>query len=92
MKGYYKQWTDGKYVLGCALFVVLFAPCAILSKLMQHDDLQILAGVIKSIKELDKLKSKPLSQWPKFAATLSKCADITYQCQEFKNFSIAKVL
>ena len=74
MKGYYGRWIDGKYILGCALFVDLFAPCAILSKLMQQDDLDILAaltGLLNSVKELDKLKSKPLTQWPTFAATLS---------------------
>lgn len=93
MKGYYTRWTDGKYVLGCALFVDLFAPCAILSKLMQHDDLDILAaltGLLKSVKELDKLKSKPLNEWPTYAATLGKCENNVYQCQELKHFPAAK--
>lgn len=51
MRGYYANWTESKYVLGCALFVDLFAPCVILSKLMQNDDLDILAaltGLLKS--------------------------------------------
>ena len=59
MKGYYGRGIDGKYILECALFVDLFAPCAILSKLMQQDDLDILAaltGLLNSVKELDKLK------------------------------------
>ena len=97
MKGFYGRWIDGKYILGCALFVDLFAPCAILSKFMQQDDLDIqaaLTGLLNSVKELDKLKSKPLTQWPTFAATLSKCTvdneSTTYQCQELKNFFVAK--
>ena len=73
MRGYYQKWIDGKYVLGCALFIDLLAPCAILSKLMQNDDLDILAaltGLLKSVKDFDKLKSTP---WPTFAATVGKC-------------------
>jgi len=97
MKGYYDQWIDAKYLLGCALFVDLYSPVAILSKLMQKDDLDILAaltGLLNSVKELDKLKSKPLTQWPAFATTLDKCTiageSVTYQCQELKRFTFAK--
>ncbi len=97
MKGYYDQWIDGKYLLGCALFVDLYSPFVILSKLMQKDDLDILAalsGLLNYVKELDKLKSKPLTQWPVFAATLNKCTIVgelfTYQYQELKRFSVAK--
>ena len=56
MRGYYQKWIDGKYVLECALFIDLLAPCAILSKLMQNDDLDILAaltGLLKSVKDFE---------------------------------------
>ncbi len=99
MKGYYDQWIDGKYLLGCALFVDLYSPVVILSKLMQKDDLVILAslsGLLNSIKELDKLKSKPLTQWPVFAATLNKCTIVgesfMYQYQEFEKIFSCKGL
>ena len=39
LKGYYRQWTNGKCLLGC---VDLLSPCTILSKVMQSDDLDIL--------------------------------------------------
>ena len=29
--GYYNKWTNAKYLLGCALFIDLLTPCAILS-------------------------------------------------------------
>ena len=32
LKGYYNRWTDGKYLLGCSLFVDLLTPCTIFSK------------------------------------------------------------
>jgi len=59
-EGYYRQWINGKYFLGCAFFVDLLSPCTILSKVMQFDDLDILAvltSLIRSVKEVDKLSS-----------------------------------
>lgn len=29
--GYYRKWTDAKYLLGCAVFSDMLTPCAILS-------------------------------------------------------------
>ena len=37
LKGYYLKWMNAKYLLGC---VDLLTPCSILSKFMQHDDLE----------------------------------------------------
>ena len=45
------------------------------------------------LKETDKLASKPLEQWPTYAATLAKCADEeghrVYHCQQLKRYSQA---
>ena len=41
MKEYYTKWTEGKYLLGCELFVDLLTPCSIFSKEMQSDDVDI---------------------------------------------------
>ena len=35
LKGYYKKWINAKYLLGCATFCDLLAPCVALSKFMQ---------------------------------------------------------
>ena len=45
LHGYCCQWTDTKYVLGCAVFVDIFTPSAIFSKVMQSDELDILAAL-----------------------------------------------
>ena len=86
LKGYYRQWINGKYLLGCALFVDLLTPCTILSKVLQSDDLDILAvltSLLRSVKEVDKLSSTHLDRWPTYAATLLKCTNdngaISYQ-------------
>ncbi len=50
------QGVDGKYLLGCAVFVDL-STCAILCKVMQHDQLDIpaaLTSVLKTVKETEK--------------------------------------
>jgi len=77
LKGYYSKWTNAKYLLGCELFADLLTPCSILSKVMQSDDLDILAvlsSFLRPVKEIDKLSSCSLERRPTYAATLSKCS------------------
>ena len=38
LRGFYTRWVDTKYLLGC---VDLLTPCAIFSKVMQSDDLDV---------------------------------------------------
>ena len=97
LRGYYNKWVDAKYLLGCALFTDLLTPCAILSKAMQKDELNILGalnGLLRTVKEIDKLSTRCLSSWTMYAATLSKIeekeGEVTYQKQTLKNYSSAK--
>ena len=97
LRGYCKKWVDAKYVLGCAFFVDLLSPCAIFSKVMQSDDLDVLAAftsLLRTVKEVNKLSSKSLDQWPTFAATLQKInledGKRVYQCQTLRNYDQAK--
>ena len=97
LSGYYKKWVDAKYILGCAVFVDLLAPCCVFSKCMQQDEVDILGAMtslLRTLKEIEKLISKPLDQWPTYAATLSKCTEEddgnkSYQCQDLARFSEA---
>lgn len=96
-KGYLKKWVDAKYLLGCALFVDLLTPCAIFSKSMQSDELDILGALtylLRTVKETNKLYVKPLDQWPTYAATLKKLTnedgEWLYQGQVLKKLSEAK--
>ena len=95
----YNKWTQVKCILGCGFFVDLLTPCTIVSKSMQNDEIDIilgaLTGVLKTLKEMDKLASKPLDQWPTYAATLSKCTTeedgcTVYQLQKLRKFSEAQ--
>lgn len=98
LKGYYRKWTDAKYLLGCALFVDLLQPCACFSKCMQNDEIDILgaiAAVLKAKKEIEKLRSTQLDQWPTYARVCAKCEEeddsIIYQCQTLEKFSEAQL-
>ena len=73
LKGYYGKWIEAKYLFVCALFVDLLTPCAIFSKYMQSDEVDILGALtclLRTLKETDKLASKSLTQWATYAATL----------------------
>ena len=66
LRGYYLQWAHAKYILGCALFIDLLTPCSIFSKVMQSDEIGIVAALtslLKTLCEMEKLAYKPLSQW-----------------------------
>ena len=98
LKGYLRKWMDAKYLLGCAIFIDVLTPCSIFSKSMQSDSLDIvgaLSCLIRTVKETTKLKSKPLSQWATYSATLKKVTqesgEFVYQCQQLKLFSEAKL-
>lgn len=61
---------DAKDLLGCAVFCDL-APCVTLSKVMQHDHLDILqalTAVLRTVKETDKLGATELEKWPTYAS------------------------
>jgi len=97
LRGYYLKWTNAKYLMGCALFVDILSPCSILSKVMQHDDLDILSvlsSMLRSVKEIEKLSMTSLDKWSTYAATLAKCTvndgTTTYQSQNLKGFVEAK--
>ena len=95
LRGYCNQWVDAKYLLGCAVFIDVLTPCAIFSKVMQSDELDILAALIsllRTLKETDKLSSLPLAQWPVYSATMKKLEENgkRYQLQELKKFSEAE--
>lgn len=49
--GYYRKWTDVKYLLGCAVLSDMLNPCAILSKVMQHDHLDIVEALTAVLME-----------------------------------------
>ena len=96
LRGYHTKWIEGKYLIGCAVFVDLLTPCSVFSKVMQSDEVDILAAVtslLKTMKETEKLRSKPLDQWPTYAATMKKISsegeEKVYQCQEIKKYSEA---
>ena len=78
LKGYYNQWVNSKYLLGCVIFCDLLAPCVILSEIMQYDDLDILqafSSVLLTVKETEKLCKSNLDQWPTYAATMQECME-----------------
>ena len=92
MGGYQVQ-----YLLGCALFTDLLIPCAIFSKSMQADELDILgalSNLLRTVKETNKFNTKLLYQWPTYAATMKKITGENgkkvYQGQVLKKFTNAK--
>ena len=100
LRGYYLQWTHAKYILGCALFIDLLTPCSIFSKIMQSDEIDIVAALtslLKTLREMEKLASKPLSKWATYSTTCAKfvkegsgsITEYYYQAQKVKCYVTA---
>ena len=55
-----------------------------------------LTSLLKTLKETDKLATKPLDQWPTYVTTVRKCTDeeghTVYQYQRLKKYSEAQEL
>ena len=55
-RGYCNQRLQAKYLLGCAVFVDTLTPCAVFSKVMQSNELDILpalTSLLKTVKETE---------------------------------------
>ena len=97
LQGYYKQWTNSKYLIGCAVFTDILSPCAIFSKCMQTEELDILGALtslLRTVRETNQLGSKPIEQWPTYSSVMNKIkeedGDHVYQMQALKRFDLAK--
>ena len=101
LRGYVSKWIDAKYLLGCAFFVDLLSPCAIFSKVLQEDDIDILeafTSLLRTVKDVNKLSDKPLEQWKTYSTTIKKVTttisggkvENNYQCQGLHNLTQAK--
>ena len=58
LRGFYTKWVDAKYLLGCALFIDLLMPCAIFSKVMQKDDLDVLGAFTSLLRTVKEIKAQ----------------------------------
>ena len=52
LQGYYKRRVEGKYILGYAVFIDLLNPCAMFSKSMQSDEIDILGALTCLLKTI----------------------------------------
>ena len=96
-RGYSIKWSNAKYILGYAFISDLLSPCALLSKVLQQDSLNILgtfSNLLRTMQELKKLSSKSFEQWPTFSSVVKSIAqeggNKLYQQQVLTNFDAAQ--
>lgn len=89
LKGYITKWRDTKVIVGCGFFHDILQPVANLSKVLQQDQLCVVRAIdvlMKTRKNLDKLKATPFEQLPTVQKVLSRLAEnagsVTYQGQD----------
>ena len=80
--------------MGCALCIDLLKTCAIFSKVLQEDYIDILGtltSLLKTVKEVNKLRDTPLDKWTMFSSTLKdEDGEMVYQCQTITSFQAVK--
>ena len=65
LRGYSLKWSNAKYILGCAFFCELLSPCAVFSKILQQDTLDILGAftsLLRTVQELTKQDSTTMAE------------------------------
>ena len=97
LRGYSIKWANAKYILGCTFFSDLLSPCALFSKVLQNDSLDILGAftsLLHTVQELSKLSSKTLQQWPTYSSMLKSITqedgNKLYQQQLLRNYAEAE--
>lgn len=64
LQGYNQQWTQGKMLVECAMYVELLQMPSVLSQSLQKNDIDIMQGikqVLKAASTLQSLAKKPLN-------------------------------
>ena len=75
IKGYLKQWGEGKVLLGCALFVDVLKPVSILCKVLQDNEVcvyQAIESTMKTKSVLEKLKATPFKELPTISSVSTR--------------------
>ena len=97
-KGYIQKWQNSKVLLGCAFFHDLLKPSAILSKILQEDELCVvraIESVLKTKKSMDKMKVTVFEELPTVKKVLTRVqhehGSVTYQAAELKMYDQALV-
>ena len=73
LQGYLRKWTQGKMLVGCAMYVDVLQAPSVLSQSLQEDDTDIVQGikqVLKAVSTLPSLVKKGPQLWP----TANACA------------------
>ena len=78
LKGYVLKWREGKVLIGCSFFHDILKPCAILSKVLQDDDLCIteaIEALLKTTKNIENLKAINFDDLPTVKKVTSRIQD-----------------
>lgn len=86
LKGYLMKWREGKVLIGCSFFHDLLKPYAILSKVLQDDELCIteaIEAILKTNRNTENLKATNFDDLPTVKKVTSRIQDTddgaTYQ-------------
>ena len=77
VRGYLCKWSEGKMLVGCALYVDALKVPSLLSLTLQEDGVDIVQGIqniLKSSSSLESLTRDLPSQWPTVKLVLSRIA------------------
>ena len=96
LKGYLLKWKESKVLMGCSFFHDLLKPCAILSKVLQDDELCIteaIEAVLKTNKNIDNSKATNFDDLPTVKNIMSRIQDTndgaTYQGVQITHYKEA---
>lgn len=78
LKGYLQKWTQGKMLVGCAMYIDVLKAPSLLSLSLQDDGVDIIQGIkhiLKSADALQSLAKQDPQQWPTVKLVLSRVTD-----------------
>ena len=76
--GYLRKWSQGKMLVGCAMYIDVLKAPALLSLCLQKDGVDIIyciEQILKSADALDSLAKQDPKQWPSVKLVLSRISE-----------------
>ena len=96
LKGYVLKWKDSMILFGCSFFHDLLKPCAILSKVLQDNELCVtdaIEALLKTKKNIQKLRATSFEDLPTVKKVMSRIQDTdngtTYQGVQLTRYTEA---
>ena len=98
LKSFHQRWTEGRILIGCALYIDILKAPSQLSLSLQKNEIDVISGIkhiLKTTQTFQLLRKTDPQEWPTFTTVLATLADRegskSYQGVDLTDFNSSTV-